>query len=188
MQTVSTPAQVEVDPTWNIWTLLSRRVNTTPDETVVEVQEDDGTWRPLSAAGFADEATAVAKGLVALGIKPGDRVAIMSRTRYEWTLLDYAIWAAGAVPVPIYETSSVEQITWICSDADVKAVVVETAAHRLLVEAARATLPALTLLWQIDSGDVETLKEVGAAIPTAEIEERRTAAAFLDLATIIYTS
>jgi long-chain acyl-CoA synthetase len=188
MHTVNTPVQVDVDPTWNIWTLLSRRVDQTPQETVIEVQEDSDTWRPITAAEFAEEATAVAKGLVALGINPGDKVAIMSRTRYEWTLLDYAIWAAGAVPVPIYETSSVEQIQWICSDAEVKAAAVETSAHRLLVEAARANLPGLSLIWQIDNGDVQALKQVGAAIPTSEIEARRTAPGFDHLATIIYTS
>ncbi|MDR1152986.1 MAG: AMP-binding protein [Bifidobacteriaceae bacterium] len=188
MRTVSTPVQVDVDPTWNIWTLLARRVTKTPGATVIEVQDSAGSWRPISAAGFADEATAVAKGLVALGIEPGDKVGIMSRTRYEWTLLDYAIWAAGAVPVPIYETSSVEQIAWICSDAEVKAVVVETPAHRLLVEAARPGLPHLSLVWQIEGGDVEALKQVGAAVPTAEIEARRTAPGQETLATIIYTS
>ncbi|MDR3107169.1 MAG: AMP-binding protein, partial [Bifidobacteriaceae bacterium] len=153
-----------------------------------EVQTADGAWQPISAAGFVDEATTVAQGLVALGIEAGDRVAIMSRTRYEWTLLDYAIWAAGAVPVPIYETSSVEQIAWICSDAGIKAVVVETSAHRMLVEAARASLPGLTLVWQIDSGDIEAFKQVGGGVPTSEIESRRSSAGLEDLATIIYTS
>ncbi|MDR0432206.1 MAG: long-chain fatty acid--CoA ligase [Bifidobacteriaceae bacterium] len=189
MRTVSTPKQVDVDPTWNIWTLLTRRVAESPDETVIEVANPDFTaWHPISVTAFASEAVEVAKGLIALGIEVGDRVAIMSRTRYEWTLLDYAIWAAGAVPVPIYETSSVEQIAWICSDAEVKAVAVETSAHRLLVDAARADLPHLTLMWQIDAGDVDALKQVGAAVPTAEVEARRTAADLSTLAPIIYTS
>ncbi|MDR1295294.1 MAG: AMP-binding protein, partial [Bifidobacteriaceae bacterium] len=188
MRTVSTPTQVDVDPAWNIWTLLQRRVTETPDETVIEVQDSPGLWRPISASAFADEATTVAKGLIALGVEAGDKVGIMSRTRYEWTLLDYAIWAAGAVPVPIYETSSVEQIAWICSDAEVKALVVETPAHRLLVDAARPGLPLLSLVWQIDGGDIDALKQVGAAIPAAEIEARRTAPNLATLATIIYTS
>jgi long-chain acyl-CoA synthetase len=187
MRTVTTPAAVQVDPTWNIWTLLERRARQSPNDVVIEVQDGE-VWRPVTAKAFAAEAVEVAAGLIALGIEPGDRVAIMSRTRYEWTLLDYAIWAAGAVPVPIYETSSVEQVKWICSDAGVKAAAVESAAHRLLVDAARADLPDLTRVWQIDAGDVEALKEVGATIAPATVAERRRLAQGEDLATIIYTS
>ncbi|MDR3202406.1 MAG: AMP-dependent synthetase/ligase [Bifidobacteriaceae bacterium] len=188
VDTVSTPPTLEVDPNWNIWTLLDRRVRETPDATAIEVRREDGGWEPITARQFAAEASQVAKGMVALGIGAGDRVAIMSRTRYEWTVLDYAIWAAGAVPVPIYETSSVEQIGWICSDAEICAIFVETDAHRLLVDAARASLPGLTRVWEIDKGDVAALKEVGAPVDDSLIAERRGLAAGPDLATIIYTS
>ncbi|MDR0505167.1 MAG: AMP-dependent synthetase/ligase [Bifidobacteriaceae bacterium] len=188
MRVSNTPACVEVDPTWNIWTLLLRRVEQNGDGTVIEVQDSPGQWRPVSARQFADQAAAIAKGLIALGINAGDRVAIMSRTRYEWTLLDYAIWACGGVPVPIYETSSVEQINWICADAGVRAVFVENAGHRLLVDAAKADLPNLTQLWQIDAGDLAALEQVGTPVADRELDNRRQQPCLDDLATIIYTS
>ena len=89
----------------------------------------DGGWQDVTARQFADDVTALAKGLMAAGIAVGDRVALMSRTRYEWTLIDYAIWAAGATTVPIYETSSAEQVEWILSDSGARALIVETPAH-----------------------------------------------------------
>ena len=101
-----------------------------------------GPWIPLTAREFDAEVVAVAKGLVARGVQPGDRVGIMSRTRYEWSLLDWAVWAAGAVPVPLYETSSAEQVLWILTDADVSLLVVETAAHAAVVDEVRADAPA----------------------------------------------
>ncbi|SCL16306.1 long-chain acyl-CoA synthetase [Micromonospora nigra] len=137
---------------------------------------------------FRDEVTAVARGLVAAGVQPGDRVALMSRTRYEWTLLDYAIWAAGAVTVPIYETSSAEQAAWILADSGAVACVVETTAHATLVAGVRDRLPDLTHLWQIDLGAVDDLVASGASVDPTEIDRRRAGRHAGDVATVIYTS
>jgi len=144
--------------------------------------------REVTCAQFRDEVVALTRGLIGAGIEPGDRIGLMSKTRYEWTLFDYAIWAAGAVTVPIYETSSREQIQWILADSGAVAVVVETDAHRAEVEAIRGEVPALTQLWSIDAAAVDTLTGSGAAIPAEQVEQRRHAAGADDLATIIYTS
>ncbi|MGI5519445.1 AMP-dependent synthetase/ligase [Micromonospora sp. CA-259024] len=145
-------------------------------------------WAEVTCLQFRDEVTAVARGLVAAGIEPGVRVGLMSRTRYEWTLLDYAIWAVGAVTVPIYETSSAEQAAWILEDSNAVAVVVETEAHAALVAGVRDRLPELEQVWQIDLGGVDELVRTGATVELAEVERRRKAVRAGDLATIIYTS
>ncbi len=115
----------------------------------------EGGWLDISAAEFARQVTAVAKGLIAAGVKHGDRVALLSATRYEWTLIDYAIWSIGAATVPIYETSSASQIQWILTDSEAVVAIVENAAHGAVVESARAEAPALQEVWQIESGAVE---------------------------------
>ncbi|KAB1943060.1 AMP-binding protein [Micromonospora sp. ALFpr18c] len=149
----------------------------------------DGTaWAEVTCLQFRDEVAAVARGLIAAGIQPGARVGLMSRTRYEWTLLDYAIWATGAVTVPIYETSSAEQAAWILADSGAVAVVVETARHADLVAGVRDRLPELDHVWQIDLGGVDELVTAGAPVELAEVERRRTAIRADDLATVIYTS
>ncbi|MFD6567797.1 AMP-dependent synthetase/ligase [Micromonospora profundi] len=146
------------------------------------------TWAEVTCLQFRDEVAAVARGLIAAGVQQGDRVALMSRTRYEWTLLDYAIWAAGAVTVPIYETSSAEQAAWILADSGAVAVVVETPAHAALVDGIRERVPELNHIWQIEQGAVDELVTTGAAVELAEVEQRRKAVRASDLATIIYTS
>lgn len=145
-------------------------------------------WTDVTCAQFRDEVVAVARGLVAAGIAPGQRVGLMSRTRYEWTLFDYAIWAAGAVTVPIYETSSPEQIAWVLGDSGAVACLVETNAHALAVAGVADRLPALEQVWQIDAGDLDRLRAEGATVAAAEIENRRKAVKASDIATIIYTS
>ncbi|MEU8214351.1 long-chain fatty acid--CoA ligase [Micromonospora taraxaci] len=146
------------------------------------------TWTDVTCLQFRDEVAAVARGLIAAGIEPGVRVGLMSRTRYEWTLLDYAIWVVGAVTVPIYETSSAEQAAWILEDSNAVGVVVETEAHANLVAGVRHRLPELNHVWQIDGGAVDELVTTGAAVEPAEVERRRRAVRADDLATIIYTS
>ncbi|MEU8182670.1 AMP-dependent synthetase/ligase [Micromonospora sp. NPDC049044] len=145
-------------------------------------------WAEVTCRQFRDEVAAVARGLIAAGIEPGARVGLMSRTRYEWTLLDYAIWTVGAVTVPIYETSSAEQAAWIIEDSNAVAVVVETAAHAALIAGVRQRLPELAQVWQIDLGGVDKLVSTGATVELAEVERRRKAVGADDLATIIYTS
>jgi long-chain acyl-CoA synthetase len=152
-----------------------------------------GRWRDVSCAQFRDEVLAVARGLIAADIQPGQRVALMSRTRYEWTLIDYAIWAAGGVTVPIYETSSPEQVQWILADSGAVGCVVETDAHLSHVLAIRDRTPELGHVWQIETTDgspgaVAELTDAGAAVPAAEVETRRSRTSADDLATLIYTS
>ncbi|MGX7825461.1 AMP-dependent synthetase/ligase [Actinokineospora sp. 24-640] len=143
-------------------------------------------WSDVTAARFRDEVVAAAKGLIASGVGPGDRVAILAATRYEWTLLDFAIWSAGAVPVPIYVTSATEQIQWILSDSGAVAIIAETDEHLARVEQVRATVPNLRNVWRID--DVDQIVAAGAGIDDAEVEARRTAVTGADVATLIYTS
>ena len=189
MDEISAPRIVEVDPSKNLNDLLASRVAADPAAPMVERRVGtDGAWQALSARGFDAEVVAVAKGLVARGIQPGDHVGIMSRTRYEWTLLDWATWAAGAVPVPLYETSSAEQVQWILSDADVRLLVVETEAHAATVGEVRDQVPALSDVLAIDAGAIATLTADGAEVEDAEIARRRGRANLADVATIIYTS
>jgi long-chain acyl-CoA synthetase len=183
------PSLVDLDPAWSIPGLLAQRVARDPDGTLIERSTGlGGTWRPVSAAAFAAEVAGVARGLVAQGIAPGDSVAIMSRTRYEWSVADFAIWAAGAVSVPVYETSSADQVQWILADSHVKLVLVETLAHASVVEQVRPQLPDLGAVVVIDEGALAALTEQGSEVPAAEIERRSTLAAADDVATIIYTS
>ncbi|MGH3865409.1 MAG: AMP-dependent synthetase/ligase [Pseudonocardiaceae bacterium] len=156
----------------------------------------DGAWMDVTAREFADQVTAAAKGLIAAGIEHGDRIALLSKTCYEWTLLDYAIWAAGGSTVPIYETSSPEQVEWILSDSGAKAIVVETSAHRAMVQELVDRLGEPVLVWQIDpatSGSnpaavIDELTALGAEISADAVRERATAVGAEDLATLIYTS
>ncbi|MGB9280959.1 MAG: AMP-dependent synthetase/ligase [Pseudonocardiaceae bacterium] len=155
----------------------------------------DGGWIDVTAREFARQVTAVAKGLIAAGIERGDRVALMSKTRYEWTLLDYAIWAAGAATVPIYETSSAEQVEWILSDSGAKAVVVESRTHRAMVQGLIDRCGEPALVWQIDpatsdsvAAAIEELTALGAEISDDAVRDRATAVGAEDLATLIYTS
>ena len=181
------PLLVEVDPSDNLNDLLAARVRSTPDRPLVE-RHVDGQWQPMTAREYDTAIVAAARGLVARGVQPGDRVGIMSRTRYEWSLLDWAVWAVGAVPVPLYETSSAEQVAWILTDADVSLLVVETAAHAEVVAEVRAQAPSLRDVLVIVDGAVDELVAAGAQVEEAEIARRRGLAARDDIATIIYTS
>lgn len=148
----------------------------------------DGTWLDVTAKDFAAQVLAVAKGMAEAGIAPGDRIGLMSKTRYEWTLIDFAIWAAGAVTVPIYDTSSAEQVHWILSDSAAKAVFVETDDHVATLETVKGRLDALEHTWQIEAGAVDRLTEQGAGLSDDDLHERRRTVKAGDLATIVYTS
>ena len=158
-----------------------------PDKVVFATRSGAG-WQDVTAARFADDVNRLAKGLIAAGIDVGDRVAIMSRTRYEWTLADYAIWTAGAVTVPIYETSSPDQVAWILEDSGAVAVVVETATHAGAVSAVRDRVPGLRDVWQIESGALDELNRAGADVGDETLDARRDSTDRTSLATIIYTS
>ncbi|HYT10161.1 MAG TPA: AMP-binding protein, partial [Mycobacteriales bacterium] len=145
-------------------------------------------WQDVTAAEFAREVDAVGRGLMAAGVQAGDRVALMSRTRYEWTLFDYAIWSAGAVTVPIYETSSAEQVQWIVGDSGAAAVIVEGAEHLAVLDTVRPDLPGVREVWKIDDDAAGTLTGLGREVSDADAEQRRLSVSADDLATIIYTS
>jgi long-chain acyl-CoA synthetase len=147
-----------------------------------------GAWTDVTAQAFAEEVTAVAKGLIGAGIQPGDRVAVMSKTRYEWTLADFALFTAGAVVVPIYETSSTEQVEWILSDSGAKAAFIETDGHLKIVDSVRAKTPELAAVWQFDGDGLDSVKQLGADIADDEVTKCRESVALDDLASIIYTS
>lgn len=145
-------------------------------------------WQSVTCAQFRDEVVELARGMVAAGVAPGTRIGLMSKTRYEWTLVDYAIWACGGVSVPIYETSSAEQVEWILSDSGASACFVESPAHAETVASVRDALPELTQVWCIESGDLDRLVKDGASVEAASVEQRRRAVMAEDIATIIYTS
>ncbi|MGP4113425.1 AMP-dependent synthetase/ligase [Streptomyces sp. 4N509B] len=175
-----------------------------PDAVVVRRPAGDGSWEPLTAAAFARDVSEVARGLIAAGLEPGGRVAVMSRTRYEWAVLDFATWAAGGQTVPIYPTSSAEQVAWIVRDADVRLVVVETAEHAATAEPVIDGRP----LWRLDgdgtdggtgrtgdggeaqagAGALARLAALGREVPESELAARRAALTPDDVATVVYTS
>ncbi len=189
MDEFSVPLAVEVDPSRNLNDLLAERVASKGDLPLMEYKVvDDGPWVALSAKDFDARVVAVAKGLVAKGVEPGQSVGIMSRTRFEWSLLDWAVWAAGAVPVPLYETSSAEQVEWICSDAAIGLVVAETAELAATLESVRGSLPGLGEVLVIDDGAIDALTTAGADVADDEIARRRSLDDLDSLATIIYTS
>ena len=158
-----------------------------PDKVVFSTRSGSG-WQDVTATQFADDVNRLAKGLIAAGVEVGDRVGLMSRTRYEWTMTDYAIWTAGAVTVPIYETSSPDQVAWILEDSGAVAVVVETATHAGAVSAARDRPAALRDVWQIESGALDELNRAGADVGDETLDARRASTDRTSLATIIYTS
>lgn len=151
-------------------------------------KDDSGQWRDVTAGAFRDEVLALAKGLLAQGIRFGDRVAIMSRTRYEWTLFDFALWTIGAQVVPVYPTSSAEQCMWMLYDAEVTAAVVEHEDHAMTIATVIDRLPNLRGLWQLDSGIVQDLYDAGAHLDDEIVHRHRKAVTPDSVATIIYTS
>ncbi|WP_127466750.1 AMP-dependent synthetase/ligase [Streptomyces sp. B27] len=159
-----------------------------PAEAVLSRKDAEGTWHDVTAADFAAEVLAVAKGLLAEGLRPGDRLAIMARTTYEWTLLDFASWAAGLVTVPIYPTSSAFQARWILQDSGAVACAVETKEQGRLISQERKQLGGLAHLWQFDTGAIGHLKSLGKHIPDEAVAERRAGLEPGTPATLIYTS
>ena len=183
----SVPLLVPLATSGNLGSLVVRQADERPHR-VVFSRPAQGRWQDVTAAEFRTEVEQVARGLIAAGVQPGDRVGLMSKTRYEWTLVDFAIWTAGAVTVPIYETSSAEQVGWVLGDSGAVACVVETPAHARSVSSAREQAPALVDVWQIESGGLDDLIAAGTEVTDAALAERRAVAGPDDLATIIYTS
>ena len=182
-----TPALVPADPQANTTQVLLDRVRETPHNPLFALPVDGG-WKDVTSAEFLDQVKALAKGFIASGIKPGDRVGLMCKTRYEWSLIDFAMWFAGAALVPIYETSAPSQIQWILEDSEAVALIVETPEHLKRFEEIRSDAPFVHSVWQIDAGDLEALVISGTGISDEEVEERRSSLHGSDLATLIYTS
>jgi len=181
------PALAQPDPLADLTDAVVRNAREAPNA-VVFSRRRDGRWQDVTSSQFRDEVVALAKGLIAAGVQPGDPVALLSPTRYEWTLSDYAIWFAGAVTVPIYETSSAEQVAWILADSGAVACIVGTPRHAATVAEVRDQDPALAHVWIIDDGDLDRLATEGGEVPDAEIERRRRQLSGDSVATLIYTS
>ena len=200
MREYSIPALVDVPATASLADVVFTRAASQPHSVIMRrldggrpgapgapgAPDGPSGWRDVTAGQFRDEVTALAKGLIAAGVSPGDRVALMSRTRYEWTLVDYAIWTAGAVTVPIYETSSAEQVEWILSDSGASAAFAETQAHADAIR--EAGVAAVKNVWLIEGPDGTVAGPDGASVTDEQLEQHRTARKAADLATIIYTS
>jgi len=211
MREYSTPAVVEVPASARLTDTVFERAERDPGMVTLRRKRSPASsrtrhgdretaWRDVTAREFRDEVAALAKGFIAAGIGEGDRVGIVSRTRYEWTVLDYALWAAGAVPVPVYETSSAEQVEWILSDSGAPAVVVETRAHLELVTEVLRRLPDIRRVWVIDADpptaaggpgglaspvaaqSLYALVAEGAGVGEADLTQRRTSAGAGDFA------
>ncbi|MFE6761252.1 AMP-dependent synthetase/ligase [Streptomyces sp. NPDC057689] len=159
-----------------------------PHRVALGRKDAEGRWQDVTSAAFRDEVLALAKGLIAHGVRFGDRVALMSRTRYEWTLFDFALWAVGAQSVPVYPTSSAEQVLWMLHDAEVSAVMVEHEDHAMTVASVIDRLPQLKRLWQLDTGAVAELVAAGEYVEDEVVHRHRRAVTPESVATVIYTS
>jgi long-chain acyl-CoA synthetase len=194
----SVPTMVDTPANSNITDLVLRHTGAAGNPALFSRRDAAGSWQDISAADFLADVKRLAAGLIASGVQPGDRVAIMARTRYEWSLVDFAIWFAGAVSVPVYETSSPSQVAWILGDSGVVAAFVETARHGNVVQRAvaladspastAADLSALRHVWELEGTGLDALREAGAAVDGDVLERARSTAGLEDLATIIYTS
>ncbi len=183
----SIPALAEIPASANLADVVTRRAAEQPRAVMLRRKAADGGWEDVTTSQFRDEVHALARGLIAAGIASGDRVALMSHTRYEWTLVDYAVWTAGGVVVPIYETSSAEQAEWILSNSAARAVIVENDAFEQVVAEARDRLPELEQVWKLDP-DLSKLIAGGAGVSPETVAERARLANAADIATVIYTS
>lgn len=181
------PPVVPADPSANASDLLADRVAATPDRALFAVPDGSG-WRDVSARDFEQQVVALAKGFVAAGLQPGEKVAFIARTTYDWTLVDFALFYAGAVMVPVYETSSPTQISWILSDSGAIAAIVESPEHAQRLDEVRSDLPLVREVWAMHAGDLDSLVTRGKDVEDAEIARRRAIANSSDIATLIYTS
>jgi long-chain acyl-CoA synthetase len=181
------PAVVTADPTANTTDLLVERVKLTPSAPLFAVPENGG-WTDVRADEFLRQVVALAKGLTAAGIQPGDKIGLMCKTSYQWTLIDFATWFTGAILVPIYETSSPSQVQWNMEDSGAVAIILESADHFARFDEVHADLPLIRNVWQIALGDLDKLSVSGTDVPDDEIERRRSLAVGSDIATLIYTS
>lgn len=182
------PVKEPIDSDINLFDLLDNRAKRDPEGAMIEYKGDDGTWHPYSAQVFRDMVIDLAKGLVGLGVNKGDSVAIVSRTRWEWTALDMAIMSIGALTVPVYETNSASQVSWIFNDSKVTLAIAEDDGQRDKVESVRDEVPTLRNVFVIEAGGLNAIKTYGESVTDAEFWEYKEASHGDDRATIVYTS
>jgi long-chain acyl-CoA synthetase len=187
MHEFSVPVAYVVEPGDNVTDDVAANMERGPDSVGLRRIVND-SWAPVTWREFGGQVRHLAAGFIAAGIQPGDRVALMSRTRYEWTVLDYAILTAGAVVVPVYPTSSLDQVEWILGDSGAVAIVVETGAHADNIATARARLPELRHVWVIDGDGLADITSRGSLVTLEQVEDRRRSRGAGDLAEIVYTS
>lgn len=190
MREISVPPLVNISPETNITDLVLREAGKASNPPLFSKLDASGQWADIRATDFLADVRALAKGLIASGVGQGDRVGIMSRTRYEWSLVDFAIWFAGAVSVPIYETSSPSQVAWNLGDSGAVAAFGESAHHEDIIRQAVVAedITSVANVWQLEGAGLDALRTAGAGVPDDELESRRSAAGLRDIATIIYTS
>lgn len=190
MREYSVPPLVNVPTESNITDLVLRQAAKASNPSLFSRLDSAGQWQDIKAKDFLTDVSALAKGLIASGVGAGDRVGIMSRTRYEWALVDFAIWFAGGISVPIYETSSPSQVAWNLGDSGAVAAFGEAAHHEDIIRQAASSegLTALTHVWQLEGRGLDELRAAGTAVSDADLEARRSQAHLNDIATIIYTS
>ena len=182
------PVKEPIDSDVNLFDLLDNRAKRDPEGAMIEYKGDDGTWHPYSAQVFRDMVIDLAKGLIGLGVNKGDSVAIVSRTRWEWTALDVAIMSIGAVTVPVYETNSASQVSWIFNDSKVTLAIAEDDGQRDKIESVRSEVPTLRNVFVIEAGGLNAIKTYGESVTDAEFWEYKKASHGDDRATIVYTS
>lgn len=182
------PVKEPIDSDINLFDLLDNRAKRDPEGAMIEYKGDDGTWQPYSAQVFRDMVIDLAKGLVGLGVNKGDSVAIVSRTRWEWTALDMAIMSIGALTVPVYETNSASQVSWIFNDSKVTLAIAEDDGQRDKIESVRDEVPTLRNVFVIEAGGLNAIKTYGESVTDAEFWEYKESSRGDDRATIVYTS
>jgi len=182
------PVKEPIDSDINLFDLLDNRAKRDPEGAMIEYKGDDGTWHPYSAQVFRDMVIDLAKGLIGLGVNKGDSVAIVSHTRWEWTALDMAIMSIGALTVPVYETNSVSQVSWIFNDSKVTLAIAEDDGQRDKIESVRSEVPTLRNVFVIEAGGLNAIKTYGESVTDAEFWEYKEASHGDDRATIVYTS
>ena len=182
------PVKEPIDSDINLFDLLDNRAKRDPEGAMIEYKGDDGTWHPYSAQVFRDMVIDLAKGLIGLGVNKGDSVAIVSHTRWEWTALDMAIMSIGALTVPVYETNSASQVSWIFNDSKVTLAIAEDDGQRDKIESVRDEVPTLRNVFVIEAGGLNAIKTYGESVTDAEFWEYKEASHGDDRATIVYTS
>jgi long-chain acyl-CoA synthetase len=182
------PALIAVPDDASLTDVIFSRAASAPGQVVLRRRTGEGSWTDVTAGQFRDQVASLATALIAAGIEPGDRIGLLSHTRYEWTLADYAIWTAGAVTVPVYETSSAEQVEWILGNSGARAVIAETDEHEKIVSGVRDRLPDLGQVWRVDGLAELAAGAAGAGVTDEALTAARKSRRAGDLATIIYTS